>query len=543
MHFWDSLTDIGILLTASLLVGGIAARFGLNPLIGYLLAGMFFGGPGSVNLIRSSNEIGVISELGVSLLLFSLGLEFSWEKVKSFSISIVKSGISQIILTLVFISVIAYLFGIGYKLAILLGLIITLSSTATVLRTLTDSGEIDSSHGRNSIAALLLQDIAVVPFTLIISFLASSNENFGHSLWVTLWGSVALVSVLYLFLTKLAGPIFKLFTLEANREIAILLAIITSVGSAWIAHHIGISSAIGAFIAGMALGSSPFATQIRVDVSPLKVIFLTLFFTTAGMLANPIWIMKNFTFVLLLTISTMLFKTGLAFIAFKVCKNTVASAIASALCLSQIGEFAFVLSNIAAEAKILPAALHQIIISVTIFSIFLTPFVINIAPAIGLFIQKIFFKKDNLDSTPTLNAKREAIYLLGYGPAGTEVARQLRDFDYPIIVIDLNQDCLANAEEDGFEAHLGDVRQLELLQHYGMANAVLVIITIPSRESALAAIDNIRSLNENTKIIVRSRYQAHVDGFERTGANLVVNEEFAVGQKLGEAAMQFLPNS
>jgi CPA2 family monovalent cation:H+ antiporter-2 len=546
MHFWQLLTDIGILLGSSLLLGAIAIRLKLSPIIGYLIAGMVLGGPGSLQLIKSPLEIEAIAELGVSLLLFSLGLEFSWGKIKSLPLKIIRGGALQILLTPLFFLAVSSLCGLDIKIAILAGLIFTLSSTATVLRTFNDLAEIDSQHGRNSTAVLLLQDIAVIPFTMIVSFISVHNavaNKFQNNFLFTIGASVVLVLGLYVFLNKIAGPALSLFSLNNNREMAILLAIIISIGSAWTAYQIGISPSVGAFIAGMLLGSSSFATQITADIAPLRILFLTLFFGSAGMLADPVWVFNNFALVILLSVAVILSKTLISSVIFSLSGHSIAISVASALSIAQIGEFAFVLSNIAKDSSLLSNDWSQLVVSVTIVSLFFTPFMIKFAPRIGLKVQQFLNNKKSGEvfDAEVLSSNPARIYVIGYGPAGREVTRQLKDsYLDEIAIMDLTKDSLDSAELEGFKTYMGDVRQLEVLQHSGLELAHLVIITIPSYDAVLTTIDNIKRLAPTAHIIVRSRYQIYEQSFHEAGAHEIVNEEFTVGEKLGRTAVSYL---
>ena len=546
MHFWQLLTDIGILLGSSLLLGAIAIRLKLSPIIGYLIAGMVLGGPGSLQLIKSPLEIEAIAELGVSLLLFSLGLEFSWDKIKSLPLKIVRGGALQILLTPLFFLAVSSLCGLDIKIAILAGLIFTLSSTATVLRTFNDLAEIDSQHGRNSTAVLLLQDIAVIPFTMIVSFISVHNavaNEFQNNFLFTIGAAVVLVLGLYIFLNKIAGPALSLFSLNNNREMAILLAIIISIGSAWTAYQIGISPSIGAFIAGMLLGSSSFATQITADIAPLRILFLTLFFGSAGMLADPVWVFNNFALVILLSVAVIFSKTLISSVIFSLSGHSIAISVASAVSIAQIGEFAFVLSNIAKDSSLLSNDWSQLVVSITIVSLFFTPFMIKFAPRIGLKVQKFLNNKKSAKvfDAEVLSSNPARIYVIGYGPAGREVTRQLKDsYLDEIAIMDLTKDSLDSAELEGFKTYMGDVRQLEVLQHSGLELANLVIITIPSYDAVLTTIDNIKRLAPTAHIIVRSRYQIYEQSFHEAGAHEIVNEEFTVGEKLGRTAVSYL---
>jgi CPA2 family monovalent cation:H+ antiporter-2 len=546
MHFWQLLTDIGILLGSSLLLGAIAIRLKLSPIIGYLIAGMVLGGPGSLQLIKSPLEIEAIAELGVSLLLFSLGLEFSWDKIKSLPLKIIRGGALQILLTPLFFLAVSSLCGLDIKIAILAGLIFTLSSTATVLRTFNDLAEIDSQHGRNSTAVLLLQDIAVIPFTMIVSFISVHNavaNKFQNNFLFTIGASVVLVLGLYVFLNKIAGPALSLFSLNNNREMAILLAIIISIGSAWTAYQIGISPSVGAFIAGMLLGSSSFATQITADIAPLRILFLTLFFGSAGMLADPVWVFNNFALVILLSVAVILSKTLISSVIFSLSGHSIAISVASALSIAQIGEFAFVLSNIAKDSSLLSNDWSQLVVSVTIVSLFFTPFMIKFAPRIGLKVQQFLNNKKSGEvfDAEVLSSNPARIYVIGYGPAGRVVTRQLKDsYLDEIAIMDLTKDSLDSAELEGFKTYMGDVRQLDVLQHSGLELAHLVIITIPSYDAVLTTIDNIKRLAPTAHIIVRSRYQIYEQSFHEAGAHEIVNEEFTVGEKLGRTAVSYL---
>jgi CPA2 family monovalent cation:H+ antiporter-2 len=507
---------------------------------------MVLGGPGSLQLIKSPLEIEAIAELGVSLLLFSLGLEFSWGKIKSLPLKIIRGGALQILLTPLFFLAVSSLCGLDIKIAILAGLIFTLSSTATVLRTFNDLAEIDSQHGRNSTAVLLLQDIAVIPFTMIVSFISVHNavaNKFQNNFLFTIGASVVLVLGLYVFLNKIAGPALSLFSLNNNREMAILLAIIISIGSAWTAYQIGISPSVGAFIAGMLLGSSSFATQITADIAPLRILFLTLFFGSAGMLADPVWVFNNFALVILLSVAVILSKTLISSVIFSLSGHSIAISVASALSIAQIGEFAFVLSDIAKDSSLLSNDWSQLVVSVTIVSLFFTPFMIKFAPRIGLKVQQFLNNKKSGEvfDAEVLSSNPARIYVIGYGPAGREVTRQLKDsYLDEIAIMDLTKDSLDSAELEGFKTYMGDVRQLEVLQHSGLELAHLVIITIPSYDAVLTTIDNIKRLAPTAHIIVRSRYQIYEQSFHEAGAHEIVNEEFTVGEKLGRTAVSYL---
>ncbi|MCA9416853.1 MAG: cation:proton antiporter, partial [Candidatus Omnitrophica bacterium] len=243
MELWKLLLDVIVLLTACLIVGGIFSRFGQSPLVGYLLSGMLLGGPGSIRAVKSEHEIETIAELGVSLLLFSIGLEFSFKRLKDLGSKPLLGGVLQVTLTAMATAGIVFFLGLASKESIAVGAMIALSSTACVLRILIEKGEMEAVHGRNSLAVLLVQDMSVVPLAILMTLLASGGgvagilSDLGQ---IVLWAA-ALIFALYVLVNKLAVWALGTLTLERNRELTVLLAVVTGLGSTWAAHAVGIS--------------------------------------------------------------------------------------------------------------------------------------------------------------------------------------------------------------------------------------------------------------------------------------------------------------
>ena len=317
MDLWTLLGDIVVLLAASLLLGGLLSRFGQSPLVGYLIAGMLLGGPGSLHVVGSEEEIEAIAELGVALLLFSLGLEFSIQRLKKLGVRPLIGGVVQVVLTVAIGAAAAFLFGLKATESIAFGAMISLSSTAVVLRMLMERAELEMPHGRNSLAVLLTQDMAVVPLAILMALLAGGGAA-SEVVWDV--GKLLLMAatlVLGLFLlNKIAVVVLGTLTLHRNRELTVIFAVVTGLGSAWAAHVAGLSPALGAFVAGMLLGSSVFATQVRADVSSLRVVLLTLFFGAAGMVADPIWILQNWHVVAAVTLLVTIGKLAIIWVIF-----------------------------------------------------------------------------------------------------------------------------------------------------------------------------------------------------------------------------------
>ncbi|MCA9040930.1 MAG: cation:proton antiporter [Planctomycetaceae bacterium] len=538
MDIWNLLLDIVLLLVASLLLGGLCLRFRQSPLVGYLLAGMLLGGPGGVELIHPGHEIESIAELGVSLLLFGLGLEFSWGRLTSLGKKTLFSGLLQVVVTAGMGAGVATLFGLGTTEAIAVGAMIALSSTACVLRVLNDQAEIDSNYGRNALAILLVQDMAVVPLALLMSVLSQPGEgtSFLWPLLKILGMTSILIVVLYLLLNIIAVRALGMLTLKQNRELTVLLAVATGLGSAWAAHAVGISPAMGAFVAGMFLGNSPFATQIRADVSSLRVVLLTLFFGAVGMVADPFWLVQHAGQVLTVVLMLLAGKTLIITFILLILGKPFRIAVATGLCLSQIGEFAFVLGTIGKEAEILSDDTYLLIVSATIVTLFLSPYLVIYAQRWGTWLERIFkpgrrqheFVESNGDHP------QPDFIIIGFGPAGQRASVPLQEIAERVLVLDLNSSGIRKAKEFGFLGQVGDSSQMEVLEHAGAAQAHTVIITVPHHTTALQTLEGIKVLNPDAQILVRCRYQIHTQEFLDAGAHLVAGDEEYVGDHIAE---------
>ncbi len=538
MGTWNLLIEIVILLMGCLVFGAIFSRLKQSPLVGYLLAGMLLGGPGSLRIIRAESDIEAIAELGVSLLLFSLGLEFSWQKLKNLDSKTISGGFYQVVCTAIYIILIALVFRQTLSEAIAIGCMVCLSSTACVLRVLMDNGEIDSVYGRNSVAILLVQDMAVVPFAILMTLLAGSGTSTEMIIMIgeLLLLAALLIIVLYIVLNKVAVKILGSLTLDRNRELSLLLAIVVGLGSTWLSHAAGLSPALGAFAAGMFLGSSPFAAQIRSDISSLRVVLLTLFFGAVGMVADPIWIIKNWYLVLGASALIIISKTFIVWIIFKFLGKSSSIALATGLCLSQVGEFAFVLGTIGKEGGVIGEPTYMIIVSSAIVTLFLTPYLIGYAPRLGIWFESLSSKKSTINQDEFMGSGKlpPEVIIIGYGPAGQAVGNSLVDTGRPILILDLNAKAKQEAEFLGFTGHIGDAQQIEILLHANISSAKIIVITLPMRSAALTVLKHVRNLAPNAIVVVRSRYKRHRLEFELAGAHAIIGDETEVGRRLSE---------
>ena len=550
---WHLLIDVLVLLIAALAFGTVAEMLKQSAIVGYLLAGAVVG-PGLLGLVGGHGDeaagigVNVIAELGVSLLLFTIGLEFSFQRLRRLGPAALGGGTLQLVLTAAVTLPAAMLVGLPFPAAAAVALMIGLSSTACVLRLLQDNASAESPHGRVATGMLLLQDVAVLPVTPLVVAMAGGGSIGGVFLKLgqTLLFAAVLVGVFLVLFNVIAPRLLNLKRWSRNREFPILLAIVMALGSAAAAHEVGISPAIGAFLAGVLLAESPFDVQVRSDVASLRTALVTLFFASIGMLADPAWALANWHLVVGATAAVLVGKAAVIFGVLSLpipgIVQPAGVALAAGLCLAQVGEFSFVLAKIAAEAELIGLDAFRLLVSVTIASLLVTPYFVKLAPAAASWANSICPPVDDVEAeVDDIDAGGDRLLLVGFGPAGQQVAADLaRHFKGRGDIVDLNPRLAKLAGEYGYAGHVGDATQIEVLEHAGLARAAALIVTLPDPLAARQVIALARASNPQLNIIARSRY--HVTRWELmlAGAETVVDEEEHVGRRLAVEARRVL---
>lgn len=548
MDLWKALLDVLVLLLSALVLGALCERLKQNAIIGYLLAGTLLG-PNALNWMPSHKAVTAIAELGVALLLFTIGLEFSWRRLRTIGPIALGGGTLQVVVTGALTAGVCLAFGLAGRTAIAIGAIVALSSTACVLRLLVSRAEIDSIHGRNGLGILLLQDIAVVPLVLLVAALARKESlvQIGWDAGRALGAAIIVTGVLY-FLLKYAAPL--LLNTEAaarNRELPILLAIVIAMGAGWVTHWLGLSPALGAFVAGMLLAESPFATQIRGDVASLRTLFVTLFFSSIGMLADPAWALDHWLLVAAVVAAIIVGKgvvlCGVAYLF----RSTLGHAVATGACLAQVGEFSFVLANVAREGALIDIGLFELIISVTIATLLLTPYLVAAAPRLVVLAGRLSQGRPQepveLGAAAHTHAGEMAdhILIVGFGPAGRRVAEALIGrYKSRLAVVELNAKSAGVARGYGLQTYIGDATRAEMLEFVGVGRAMAVVVTVPDPAAARHVIEQVRALSPHTPVFARARYHVYRWELILAGAEVVVDEEEEVGLRIASAVRKRL---
>ena len=539
MNEWTILQDALFLLLGAMLLGALFERFKQNAVLGYLLSGALLG-PHAFDVLPNRDAILSIAELGVTLLLFTIGMEFSWSKLRRIGSIALGGGTFQVLVTMGAGAWLGRAFGLDKGQAIAVGAMVALSSTALVTRLLVDRAEIDSLHGRSTMGILLLQDIAVVPLVLLVTVLSGnvSTVGLGWEMARSLLFALLLVGAVFVTL-KFGFPRFVRVSAEGgNRDLPALLAIVTALGCAWGAHALGLSPLLGAFVGGVVLAESPFGTQVRADLSPLKALFVTLFFAAIGTLTNPRLVAEHWGAVCALTAAIVFGKAVIVFVVALLFRMPAGAGAATGLCLGQIGEFSFVLLDIAAHTELIATGLFEFMVSVIVASLFVTPYLVALAPRLARLIERY---APAASDEAQLNRGRSAhVVLVGFGPAGQAVEAQLRQENIPIVLIEWNPALARRADAMGIDTIIADATRTDVLIRAGVAKAKAVAVTVPDPEVARTITAHARAAATDAAIIARSRYQRWNRVLLDSGATSVLDEETGVGLQVASEILTAL---
>jgi len=536
MDIWRFLMEMVLLLGGAFVLGALAQRLRQSPIVGYLLAGTLVG-----PLLFNAAAVNQAAELGVSLLLFSIGLEFSFKELRQMGKMAFGAGSTQVLGTLIFATLIA-VWPLNLPRALTIGAIVTLSSTAIVLRVLVDRAEIDSVRGRASLGILLLQDIAVVPLVLMVSFFVpgSVKVHAGIHLLKVASAAAGLAVVFYLLFYRALPVFLSDRALFANRELTVLLTIAVGLGATWSAHALGLSPALGAFLAGLLLGESPFAAQIQADIGSLRIMMVTLFFASIGMLIKPLWFFMHLHWIFPLAVMIFILKAAVTCLIVRFFGLDNRHALATGITLAQIGEFSFVLLAAAHSGGILGDFVFNLTISVIILLMFAAPYMVTLALPLSDRLLALFTRRSPAVNRQPSVAGAEPVnrvLVVGLGPAGLEVVESLLSQKIEPLVIDLNPQSRFSGRSRGLDVHLGDAAREEVLVHAGIKTVCMAVLTIPDPDSAIRVIRAVRRLMPLMPIAVRCRYHRHLADLQDAGASLIVDEETNIGSLLSKEVL------
>ncbi|MFK7607214.1 MULTISPECIES: cation:proton antiporter [unclassified Pseudomonas] len=514
-----------IILASSLVVIALFRRLKLPPVLGYLCVGLMIG-PTALDWIHESPNLPDLAELGVVFLLFSLGLEFSLPKMIKLRHVVFGLGTLQVLATTAVLGSLLYAFGMSANIAFMLAAGLSLSSTAIVSKELTSLGEIFSTHGQNAIGVLLFQDVvAVLLLTLVPVFAGSSDQAWYWALPVTLGKTVILFVGLLLASRYILPRLFHEVAASRSAELFVLLALVIVLLTAWLTHLLGLSPALGAFLAGMLLGESHYRHQIEADIRPFRDILLGLFFVSIGMLIDLQLFLHHGFEILGLTLALMLIKGGVVGIILKLRGRDGETAWRSGLALAQGGEFCFALMSQMQLSNLIPPDIAAHLLAATFCSMLLTPLLLRAAPKIAASLHRKSNEAIELEEIAAQSAELHGhVVLCGYGRVGQSIGRFLSSEHFEFVALDYDPDQIQEAAKGANNVHYGDARRADLLRAVGLDRARLLVIAVDNTEVAMSVLEIARLITLEVPVLVRTRDDSLLTELKVAGATEVVPE-------------------
>jgi CPA2 family monovalent cation:H+ antiporter-2 len=536
---------IVLVLGVATAVAYLFRRMRLPSVLGFILTGALIG-PQGLALIRDPDMINAISQIGILFLLFIIGLELSVNHLRQLKFHAPLAGTLQLVLATVLVSGVLTLLGFPVQLAVLLGLILSLSSTAMVLKNMEELGEMDTVHGRLILGILIIQDLSTIQLMTLVPTLSSPlSEDVLMPLLTVVGKALLFMGIAVVISLKLVPALLDRLAATNSREIFTLSVVSVGLGMAYLTGYMGLSFEAGAFIAGLALSSSVYSEQAIADSRPFREVFATLFFVSVGLLMDLQFLRSHIPLVLVVTTGLVLLKFAAGFLAVRMLRFPVKTALWSGLTLFQVGEFSFILlRRVLEHSSSFPAWQHilsfwsPLLVNAIVLSMFITPLVILNIPGLLYRLSKgrkvlkeEAEERERVVPLPPLESPEleDRVLIAGYGPIAQNLVKALEMFQMPYVIVDMNLNTIKTLQCQGVHCHYGDASHPDILKAAGIETAKILAITFPDPRATEVALTHARHLNPHLHCIVRARYRANVDRLYALGADQVVYEEFEAG--------------
>jgi len=524
------LNDIVIIFGLSIVVLFICHRFRVPAIVGFLLTGIL-AGPHGLRLIKAVHEVEILAEVGVVLLLFTIGIEFSLKSLLQIKKSVLLGGSLQVVLTLLAAFFIATHFGQDFGEAVFIGFLAALSSTAIVLKLIQERAEVDSPHGRTTLAILIYQDVIIVPMILFTPLLAGATGNLGESLLILTAKGIGIIVLVILSARWIVPQALYQIARTRNRELFLLSVVVICLAVAWITSSMGLSLALGAFLAGLIISESEYSHQALGNILPFRDVFTSFFFVSIGMLLDVGYLFQQPLLIMLIAAGVLSLKTIIAGFTTILLGFPLRTGILVGLALSQVGEFSFILSKTGIEHGLLAGDIYQMFLSVSVLTMAATPFIIVLAPKVAEIVVRLPMPKRlrvGFYSAPTTGKthKNDHLVIIGFGVNGRNLARAARTGAIPYVIIEMNPEVVREQSAKGEAIYFGDAAQEAVLKYADIKDARIVVVAINDPAATRRITELVHKLNPAVHLIVRTRYLQEMQPLHELGANEVIPEEF-----------------
>ncbi|EIM78513.1 sodium/hydrogen exchanger [Nitritalea halalkaliphila LW7] len=528
------LSDLVIIFGLATGVILLFTRFKLPTIIGFLLTGTL-AGPFGLSLVNDSTVVETLSEIGVILLLFVIGMEFSLKNLFSIRKAVLLGGGLQVVLTIAATAVLANFLGFDWNIAVFLGFLFALSSTAIVLKLLQETGEMATIPGRTTLAILIFQDIIIVPMMLLTPMLAGQADNVGLEITLMLVKGVAVIALTIVTARYIMPAILFRIVKTRNEELFLLSIIVICFAVAYFTSLLGLSIGLGAFLAGLIISESDYSHHATGLVLPFREIFLSFFFVSVGMLFDIQFLFENFGLILAFTLATFVIKFLIISLSVKSIGQGAKSAFMVGFSIFQIGEFSLLLAKEGVRFSLLDDITYQYFLAISILTMAITPFVLKAREALACRLLAMplpkrlnnrLHKDTNTLPTTEIETLRDHLVIIGYGLNGRNLAKAAKSANIPYAIIEMNPETVKEEGAKGEPILYGDAANSVVLEHVHAGQARVIVIAISNAEATKRIVAQIRMMSSNPTVIVRTRYINEIEENINLGANEVIPEEF-----------------
>jgi CPA2 family monovalent cation:H+ antiporter-2 len=535
------LKDIIIIFSLSTLVNLIFTKIKLPTIIGYLVTGIF-AGPYALAIIQSEVEIELMAEIGIILLLFSIGLEFSLKHLLKIRKIVFWGGLLQLTATTAITMLVARVYQLNWTAAFFIGMITALSSTAVVLKILQERSEITSNYGRTVLGILIFQDIILVPLLLFTPLLGGEIVDITSQIFILIFKAVLIIGLVYAGNRWLMPRILHLIAMAKNQELFIMSILVICLSVALLTAEIGMSLAFGAFLAGLMISESDYSHNIFGNIVPFKDMFASFFFVSIGMLLDLSFVMDNFILVISTVVLVIFLKMFIGSLCAFVLGHTLKGTILVGIAISQVGEFSFILAELGLEHRIIPEFYFQLFLSVAILTMAITPFSIQIAASIADLLLKLPVPKKIVEGLFPLKQievpdLKNHLVLIGKDSRALNLSTMANYMEFPYISIVFDPAIARLRQKRGETVIYGDAMNEPILRKAHVDTAEMVVISIGDLSTAMAVTERIRILNKHAFLIVRTKYIHDIEELYKLGADQVIPEEFETAINLFERVL------
>lgn len=526
------LTIIVTTLLISLIINIILKKLGLPTIIGYIFTGTIIAYGFGLHDAVHNHELKEIAEFGVVFLMFTIGLEFSIEHLKKMRFEVFIAGSMQILISAaIFYSIAHYILALDQQISFIISLALALSSTAIVLKTFNDTGEINRRFGQRSLGILIMQDIAVIPILLIIDFMSSqSDSSIGYVVFEMLLSACVLLLILFLFAKYLLEPFFTQIIQTNSDELFVGTILFLAISASYLAHQFGFSYSLGAFIAGMLIAETKYKHQAEADLIPFRDILLGIFFITVGMQIDFEIIFSYIHIIAAVLIAAIVLKFIIIYFIMRINENKKTS-IKTALSLVQIGEFSLALLELARSNSLIGPPYGQIMILVIVISMILTPLILKNLSSITQFLSRKEIEDDEDISIETSTIDNHTI-IIGFGEFGQNVAKRLKEENFPYIAIENNINTFYKMSLENQPIIFGNALKKNILKHANLNNADKIIVAIDNPKKLLQVCITLLEYVPLDKIIVKVHGNADAKDLQELGIKYVIIENNISSEKV-----------